>query len=104
MNKPLLLVGLLLVVAAYGQPKFPTAPLQATLVTSDVENFWIAFDSLELTKGNPLKPTSEREQRLAGIYSSPHHQCGGTLQKVLEKKEAYLKSRSVLLNVSAKEK
>ena len=33
---------------------FPKEPLSAQFVTSDIENFWIAFDSVEKSKNNPF--------------------------------------------------
>ena len=41
---------------AYGQNmNFPKTPQDAEFVTSDIENFWIAFDSINISKNNPFE-------------------------------------------------
>lgn len=91
--------------SAYSQPGFTHDPSQAELVTSDVKNFWIAFDSLDLNKGNPFNEYIKKGSvGLKGFIPSRILNAEELYKKVLENKEEYLKSRNVLDSLPFKEK
>lgn len=91
--------------SGYTQSRFTNDPSRAELVTSDVRNFWIAFDSLSLTKGNPFKEYIRKGSiGLQDFIPSRILNADELYKKVLENKEEYLKSRNVLDSLPFKEK
>lgn len=98
------LIGSLISVSAFSQSRFTQDPGRAEFVTSDVKNFWLAFDSLSTTSGNPFKEYMRKGSAgLRGFTDSRIVSAEALYSKVLENKEEYLKCRHVLDSLPIKE-
>jgi uncharacterized protein YjaZ len=98
-------IGSLISLSVYSQSRFTHDPSQAEFVTSDVKNFWTAFDSLSLSSGNPFKEYMKKGSTgLRGFTENRIENADALYKKVVESKEDYLKSRHVLDSLPLKEK
>lgn len=99
------LFGWLISLSVFSQSRFTGDPSRAEFVTSDVTNFWTAFDSLGRTSGNPFKEYIRKGSTgLKGFTPDRIISAEALYTKVLESKEEYLKARHVLDGLPAKEK
>lgn len=88
----------------FAQDKFSNDPSRVQFVTSDVQNFWLAFEAMERGEKNPFEQyIAQGSERVQGFLKYRIVSAEKLHQKVLEKKEAYLSSRNVLDGLPAKE-
>lgn len=87
------------------QKKFPESPLDARFVTSDIKNFWLAFDSLEGSNRNPFETYIKKGSiGLQGFISNRIISAEELLKMVNKRKANYEKTRNVDSLITAKEK
>ncbi len=86
-----------------GQENFSSNPLDAKFVTTDFDNFWKAFDQLEIATGNPFEEYLEKASpglRPFREYLTPEEM----LKSVQQRKTDYLKCRTVLTDLPSHKK
>lgn len=80
-------------------------PLNAVFETKDAQNFWKAFDKMDGSGKNPfVEYIHEGSPGLRGFIPYRIISADSLLVKVKNNKEAYLKSRNVLSDISSKQK
>lgn len=85
--------------------KFPKDPQNAIFVTSDLENFWIAFDSIAISKTNPFENYILKGSKgLKGFIPNRIISAEALLKKVKERKSDYEKNRNIDSIIKVKEK
>lgn len=96
----------LLIFKAYGQPKpFPKEPQGARFVTSDIENFWVAFDAIESSQKNPFDDYIKNGTiGLQGFIANRIINADSLLDMVQRRKQDYKKMRGIESQVKEKEK
>ena len=107
-NQSLLLFLLLLsfLNTANTQTKsFPTDPQGVEFVTSDIQNFWTAFDAVEGATENPfVKYIKEGTIGLKGFIQYRIMSADSLLSMVKRRKEDYEKNRDIEARIKAQEK
>lgn len=84
---------------------FAKEPFNAKFVTSDIENFWIAFDSIEISKNNPFnKYLKNGTIGLQGFIPNRIMSADSLLNMVKRRKEDYEKMRNIESQIKEKEK
>lgn len=84
---------------------FPKSPQKAKFITSDLENFWIAFDSIDISKSNPFDRYIEKGTiGLKGFIPNRIISADALLKKVNENKDEYEKMRNIESIIKEKEK
>ena len=84
---------------------FPKTPQDAKFVTSDIENFWIAFDSINISKNNPFERYIKRGTiGLQGFISNRIMSADSLLNMVERRKDDYEKMRDIEIRIKEKEK
>lgn len=76
--------------------KFSTSPEDAKFVTSDLKNFWIAFDSIGVSKTNPFNNyIAKGTKGLKGFIPNRIKSADALLEKVIKNRVAYEKMRNI---------
>tara|TARA_R110001583_G_scaffold101981_1_gene248527 strand:- start:39 stop:929 length:891 start_codon:yes stop_codon:yes gene_type:complete len=84
---------------------FPQEPFNAKFVTSDIENFWIAFDSIDISKNNPFNRYIKNGTKgLQGFIPSRIMSADSLLNMVKRRKDDYEKMRNIESPIKVKEK
>lgn len=107
MNKMLTLILIVACFAkAVGQDKtFPHDPQEAKFITSDIENFWKAFDSIEKSNGNPFEEYIENGTiGLQGFIPNRIINADSLLNMVNRRKQDYEKMRGIEMKIREQEK
>lgn len=106
--KKKLITSLFLIVTfyAFGQNEsFPESPLEARFETSDIPNFWIAFDSLALSNKNPFERYINKGTKgLEGFIPHRIISADSLLNMVTKRKGDYEKMRGIETLIKKKEK
>ncbi len=91
---------------AYGQAKnFPQDPQEAKFITSDIKNFWKAFDSLDGSKTNPFEDYVKNGTiGLQDFIPNRIISADSLLSMVQRKKQDYEKMRDIQRLIKEKEK
>lgn len=88
---------------AVGQTKHSASPLNAEFITTDYDNFWQQFDKMDTIAENPfhwyLDNASEGLKPMVGYFD-----VDALHQLVLNRKNDYLKSRSVIAGIDTKKR
>ena len=85
--------------------KFPESPLDAKFVTSDIRNFWTAFDSIQLSDSNPFKGYIKKGSiGLQGFVPNRIIGADSLLSMVNKRKDQYEKNREIEPLIKEKEK
>ena len=88
---------------AIGQKDYSESPLNAEFITTDYDNFWKAFDKMDISSKNPfieyLDNASEGLKPFVAYLNADL-----LYQTVLKRKEGYLKSRPVIEGITYKKK
>lgn len=89
-----------------GQKKeFPKEPIDAQFVTSDIENFWIAFDSVKNSNKNPFDRYIKKGTiGLQGFIPNRIISADSLLSEVKRRKKDYEKMRNIEFLIKEKEK
>lgn len=98
-------LSLLFSLANAQERNFPQSPQEATFVTSDIRNFWIAFDSLKTAKGNPFETyIAKGSIGLQGFIPYRIISADSLKNMVLRSKDAYEQNRNIEPLIKAKER
>ncbi len=89
-----------------GQEKtFPQDPQEAIFVTSDIQNFWIAFDLIENSNGNPFETYLKNGTiGLKGFIPNRIISADSLLNMVKRRKKDYEKIRAIEVKIKEVEK
>jgi len=107
MNKILIIfLTIAFVSKGYGQVKnFPKDPQKAKFVTSDIKNFWTAFDSIDNSKNNPFENYIKNGTiGLQGFIPNRIMSADSLLSMVQRKKQEYKKMRGIEKLIKEQEK
>ncbi len=89
--------------ALTGQQQFSESPINAQFITTDYNNFWKAFDTMDSISENPfieyLDNASEGLKPFVGYLNAD-----SLYQTVLRRKEDYLRSRPMIAEIDTKKK
>ncbi len=89
--------------ALTGQQQVSESPINAQFITTDYNNFWKAFDTMDSISENPfieyLDNASEGLKPFAGYLNAD-----SLYQTVLRRKEDYLRSRPMIAEIDTKKK
>ncbi len=84
---------------------FPSDPENATFITNDIKNFWIAFDAIEDSENNPFEDyISNGTLGLKGFIPQRIINADSLLLMVNKRKQDYEKMRSIEAQIKEKEK
>ena len=84
---------------------FPKSPQDAKFVTSDIKNFWIAFDSVKRSKSNPFERYLKKGSiGLQGFIPNRIMSADSLLNMVERRREDYEKMRNIETKIKEKEK
>lgn len=84
---------------------FPTSPLEASFVTTDINNFWQAFDKIDKNSQNPFEEYINKGSiGLKGFIPNRIISADELLKMVVKRKAEYEKTRKVDSLIKAKEK
>lgn len=84
---------------------FPQSPLDAKFVTSDLPNFWKAFDSVGLSKANPFdRYIAQGTKGVRGFVPNRILSADSLLSMVKRKRETYEGFRDIEKRIKEKEK
>ena len=90
----------------YAQDKdFPQDPQEAIFETSDIQNFWKAFDSIENSNGNPFETYIKNGTiGLQGFIPNRIISADSLLNMVNRRKQDYEKIRGIEVKIKEVEK
>ena len=105
-TKILFLLTICCLSLANGQiTSFPTDPQGARFITTDIPEFWKAFDALESSDGNPFEAYIENGSiGLQGFIENRIMSADSLLAMVKKRKEDYAKMRGIEEKIKAQEK
>src|SRR6056300_1695660 len=97
----ILILILLSLTKVVGQEKtFPQDPQEAIFETSDIQNFWKAFDSIENSTGNPFEAyINNGTIGLQGFIPNRIINADSLLNMVNEQKQDYEKIRGIEVKI-----
>ncbi|MDR6843442.1 DUF2268 domain-containing putative Zn-dependent protease [Flavobacterium granuli] len=107
MNKTLILVlTIFCLTEVAGQKKnFPQDPQDAKFETSDIQNFWKAFDSIQYANGNPFETYIKNGTiGLQGFIPNRIISADSLLNMVKRRKQDYEKIRGIEIKIKEQEK
>ena len=102
MKKTLILsLTILSLTKVVGQEKtFPQDPQEAIFETSDIQNFWKAFDSIENSNGNPFETYIKNGTiGLQGFIPNRIISADSLLNMVKRRKQDYEKIREIEIKI-----
>ena len=84
---------------------FPTDPQEAKFITTDIPEFWKAFDALDTDEGNPFEDYIENGSiGLQGFIENRIMSADSLLVMVNKRKEDYAKMRGIEAKIKEQEK
>lgn len=100
----ILLIGLTISLVKAQSVGFTSDPYEVEFITSDLQNFWTAFDSLDTAEGNPFTNYIDRgSPGLKGFIPHRIISDDSLLQMVQRRKGDYEKNRNIEVKIKEKE-